>query len=210
MGGTGSGRTRKNQSPSSFLKIDVRRLQREGALGQGAPFMWQWTLNGRSTGHAYAANKGASLSIDYGFRTTGGVWKQSNFVLSLVQTPLHYGGSRPWFLCPQSNCGRRVAILYGDTEFACRKCRKLSYPTQRVAPASRALARTQSLRVRLGGSADLSQPFPAKPKGMHSWRYTKLGLRALRAEAQYDADICRWVDSIRRHRTNQPDANVEH
>src|SRR5271163_3813067 len=129
MGGTGSGRTRKNQSPSSFLKIDVRRLQREGALGQGAPFMWQWTLNGRSTGHAYAANKGASLSIDYGFRTTGGVWKQSNFVLS--------------------------------------------------------------------------QPFPAKPKGMHSWRYTKLGLRALRAEAQYDADICRWVDSIRRHRTNQ-------
>src|SRR5215472_1990244 len=44
-------------------------------------------------------------------------------------TPCNYGGTRPWFLCPRRGCGRRVAILYCDSDFGCRTCRRLTYNT---------------------------------------------------------------------------------
>jgi hypothetical protein len=101
-------------------------------------------------------------------------------------TPCNYGGRLPWFLCPRG--GRRVAILYGGSDFCCRTCRRLTYETQRVPPASRSLARAQRLRVRLGGSVDMTQPFPARPKGMHFLSYTKQAMRAWRAEERANAE----------------------
>jgi hypothetical protein len=32
--------------------------------------------------------------------------------------------------------------------------------------------------MRLGGKADLLEPFPAKPKGMHRWKFQRLRARA--------------------------------
>jgi hypothetical protein len=43
---------------------------------------------------------------------------------------------RPWFMCPRSECQRRVAILYGKTDptihpaWACRTCLDLCYPIE--------------------------------------------------------------------------------
>jgi hypothetical protein len=99
----------------------------------------------------------------------------------ITWTACHLGGRRAWFRCAvYSNgryCGRRVALLYGAGElFACRRCYGLAYASQQEAPMHRGVYRAQKIRMRLGGSANLCEPFPEKPKRMH-WR-TYLHLRA--------------------------------
>ena len=70
---------------------------------------------------------------------------------------------------------RRVAILYGPGRyFLCRHCYDLSYQSQRDNVMYRALHKAQSIRERLGGSANMTEPFPEKPKGMHCRTYERL------------------------------------
>ena len=100
------------------------------------------------------------------------------YAVAIQWTPCHYGGSRPWFVCPAKGCGRRVAILYGGSIFACRHCYQLAYPSQQESAAGRALHKAQAIRVKLGGTANLTHPFPLKPKHMHAATYEQLRLRA--------------------------------
>jgi hypothetical protein len=44
--------------------------------------------------------------------------------------------------------------------FASRHCCGLTYASQQESPRHRAISRAQKLRVRLGGSANLLEPFP--------------------------------------------------
>jgi hypothetical protein len=194
MGGLGSGRRRQNPSPSRFCKIDVRLLQRGGKLTAGQIATLQWTKDNAVVGTAHIRANGAYLTVRYGAPGTSDTWQYDMKSIYLSWTSCYYGGRRAWFLCPSTNCGRRVAILYGGRGLACRHCRKLSYPTQRIAPESRALARAQCLKVRLGGSVDMSSPIPPKPKGMHSWTYTRLAIKALAAEAEANKSIVRWLN----------------
>lgn len=77
------------------------------------------------------------------------------------RTPQHLGGTRAWFLCPA--CGRRCAILY---PVKCRKCMGLHYRLEHLSPYDRATLRAQRLRMSLGGTANLTEPIPPKPKWM--------------------------------------------
>ena len=105
-------------------------------------------------------------------------WISEEYPVYLNWSPCNYGGKRPWFLCPARGCGRRVAVLYGGGVFACRQCHQLAYQSQRDAKYERALTRAQAIRAKLGGSPDPSEPFPAKPKGMHWETYSRLFLQA--------------------------------
>jgi hypothetical protein len=40
----------------------------------------------------------------------------------------------------------------------------------------------------------MSSPIPPKPKGMHSWTYTRLAIKALAAEAEANKSIVRWLN----------------
>jgi hypothetical protein len=96
----------------------------------------------------------------------------------ITWTACHFGGRRPWFVCPGLSdgqyCGRRVALLYCVGElFACRHCYGLTYASQREAVHLRGLGRAQKIRLRLGGSPE-SEDFPDKPKGMHWRTYERL------------------------------------
>ncbi len=98
-------------------------------------------------------------------------------------TACHFGGQRPWFVCPVycngRYCGRRAAILYGAGElFACRRCYGLSYASQQQTALHRGLGQARKIRMRLGGSADLLEPFPQKPRGMHRRTFLRLRARA--------------------------------
>jgi hypothetical protein len=73
------------------------------------------------------------------------------------------------------HCGRRVAVLYAAGElFACRRCYGLVYASQQESVSYRGLGKAQKIRMRLGGSADLFDEFPTKPKGMHWRTYDRL------------------------------------
>jgi hypothetical protein len=86
---------------------------------------------------------------------------------------------RPWFVCSvytgNRYCGRRVALLNGAGElFACRRCYGLAYARQHEAVHYRVVGKAQKIRMQLGGSPNMLEEFPDKPKGMHWRTYERL------------------------------------
>jgi hypothetical protein len=72
-------------------------------------------------------------------------------------------------------CGRRVIKLYGAGRlFACHHCYQLAYVSQQEPARRRGLRKSQKIRMRLGGSGNMLEDFPAKPKGMHWRTYERL------------------------------------
>jgi hypothetical protein len=105
----------------------------------------------------------------------------------LTWTPCHYGGERPWFLCPRCHERRGVLYVYMSREeirVACRCCLGLSFPSQRQGALDRAIERASKIRARLGGGPGIVDPFPPRPKGMKWRRYIRLAETAQRAEAR--------------------------
>lgn len=99
-------------------------------------------------------------------------------------TALPSGGKRPWFLCP--SCDRRCGVLYSlRSRIICRKCGELSYESQNESIHYRALRKAQKIRVRLGGSANMTEPFPSRPRYMHRRTYQRLTHRYEAAVEQY-------------------------
>src|SRR5690349_5378207 len=88
------------------------------------------------------------------------------------------GGECPWFACSVAAngvfCGRQVTKLYGAGRlFACRHCYRLAYASQHESAHQRGLGKSQKIRIRLGGSANMLDAFPDKPKGMHWQTYKR-------------------------------------
>lgn len=195
MGGNGSGRRRTNHVEADYRKLDVRLLAREGALVAGSESSVRWNKGEDPPAQLRIRACEGRLHFRY---VQDGRQSEATVCVGVTWTQCNYGGGRPWFLCPRAGCGRRVAILYGGSDFCCRTCRRLTYGTQRVPPESRSLDRAQRLRVRLGGSVDMIQPFPARPKGMHYLTYMKHAMRAWRAEDRANAEVREWAASVRR------------
>ena len=127
------------------------------------------------------------ITLTYRYRCNDDEWQDVEEPVAIVWTPCHFGGSRPWFICPGVvngvPCGRRVGKLYGPGRyFLCRHCYGLAYQSQREQPHERALRRANSIRMRLGGEPGMLCPFPEKPKGMHWRTYERLRQRARGAE----------------------------
>lgn len=113
----------------------------------------------------------ASLRLMYS-ATARGERRQFDYAVPLSWTPCHYGGTRPWFSCP--DCDRRVALLYGGARFVCRHCRRLAYQVQRDAVNDRIIRRADAIRERLGWGAGILNPAGQKPRGMHWTTYYRL------------------------------------
>jgi hypothetical protein len=171
MGGIGSGRRYQGgkSTTSDYHALDVRRMQRDGLLAAGKSFGWSWTRNGEKVASINVRTEADRVILDYRHQSGGGEWKSENYPVRVEWTFCNYGGSRAWFLCPARGCGRRVAIIFGGSIFACRHCHKLAYQCQREMDDDRAMRRADSIRRRLGWEAGIANPEGGKPKGMH-WR----------------------------------------
>ena len=141
----------------------------------------RWSRGGRETGSIQIYAGVDSITLLYRVRSHGtDDWEDISEPVSLLRTRQPLGGERLWFACP--GCGRRCLVLYGGRRFRCRRCVGLPYASQHERRDDRLLTRAQDIRMRLGGSASLGEPFPEKPKGMHWKTYDRLRhhLRALR------------------------------
>jgi len=105
--------------------------------------------------------------LTYRHRSGGEDWQDERYPVYLDWTTCNLGGQRPWFLCPARGCGRRVAILYGGSIFACRHCYQLAYPCQRKTDYDRMARRADRIRDKLGWEPDILNGPGEKPKGMH-------------------------------------------
>jgi hypothetical protein len=62
----------------------------------------------------------------------------------------------------------------------------------------RASRRAQKIRTRLGDSANMMEPFPEKPKGMHHDTYMKLLWEHHEAEMEQLAGAREWLDKLQK------------
>jgi len=178
MGGFGSGRGQDGKATTSdYRALDVRRLQRDGLLVAGNSFGWSWTRNGEKVASIQVRTEADRVILDYGHQSGGGEWKNENYPVRVEWTPCNYGGTRAWFRCPAVGCGRRVAILYGGTIFACRHCYRLAYHCQRENLGDRATRRAGKIRNRLKWEPGILNGHCGKPKGMHSRTYQRLTIK---------------------------------
>lgn len=171
MGGRGSGRRYQGgkDTTADMLVLDIRRLQQAGRLTPGQQFMWSWWRNEEEVASIQIGVGADLMVLSYRARNRGGDWQAMDYPVHLTWTPCNLGGRRAWFCCPAQGCGRRVAILYGGAIFACRRCHKLAYASQREARMERAVRRADTVRRRLGWGFGILNPAGGKPKGMH-WR----------------------------------------
>lgn len=180
MGGLGSTRwdwERTRETTDPLLWLDVRLLDRRGALTPGAWSTTAWTSRGEPSGNITHWADADALILDY--KTKGprdAEWQPVQERIPLARTQCHYGGSRPWFLCP--GCGRRRAVLFSfGGYFRCRACHDLAYGSTRDDRLSRLNRRGEKVTAKLGAKREWVLNWilpPEKPKGMHWDTYDRL------------------------------------
>jgi hypothetical protein len=201
MGGPGSGRWErwsKKDLVEECRQLDIHHWHREGWLRPLQTFRWSWWHpDDRTTPTATIGVQVLhdAVQLDYTLTRTR---EAVSYRVPLAWTPCHYGGQRPWFRCPGvvhgRVCHRRVAKHYlGGRYFLCRHCNDLRYGSQREPPHSRAWARAQRIRRRLGGSGSLIERFPSKRKGMHWRTYRRLQEAERAADTESDLHFFAWL-----------------
>ena len=87
-------------------------------------------------------------------------------------------------------------VFYKNHSFLCRHCYDLTYESQRGNAMYRALHKAQSIRERLGGSANMMKSFPEKPKGMHWKTYERLWWEHHEADMEQLTRMREWLDKL--------------
>jgi hypothetical protein len=190
MGGPGSGRHNgmKKRRVESCLALHVNNLRRAGALLPGASGTLSWESDNGAVSLAFRAEADAlALAYTADHFTNSEVIEQR---IALVHGSATFGGTRVYFVCPGTECGRSVSKLYftrGDLR--CRDCHGLAYECQAEDRQRRARRRADKRRARLGSrlwSAG-APPVAVRPKGM--WRRKFANLRNASIAADIVADV---------------------
>lgn len=181
MGGYGSGRPEewpRKKVTEDFSRLNVFALRRMGLLQPGKEGAFEFWNDGAFERVETVAHAGGLALY---FRREGQFTSQT---IEVECTSCHYGGERPWFLCPEDGCGKRIAhLLFIDGRFICRVCRGRSYASQKKSKMARAFSQGRKIRKRLGGIFNTClDPFPDKPKGMHWKTYYLLMQQTIEAE----------------------------
>jgi len=186
MGGYGSGRGgsgRRTTDPLLFL--DIRYMRRAGLLrpASAAPYSFSlaWAQRGEPSGNiSVLARHGdgrypPELVLNYSTKAPHETtWTPVLEVITIETTECHYGGERPWLLCPR--CFSRRAVLFSvDGRFRCRECHDVAYTSTRETEEDRRCRRALAIQKRLGGHkhGTIFDPEP-KPPHMHWSTYDRL------------------------------------
>jgi hypothetical protein len=167
----------------SRKSIDIRLLAPWLTEAQGRYIPWNWSCDGRPTGTAYIFPEWQAIRIVWrSGRSDQGVAQER---VHLSWTDCHFGGRRPWFSCPRCHAGAALIYTTGS-RFLCRRCCRLNYASQQEDAQGRQARIISNVRRQLGGTENLLDPYPAKPRGMHRRTYESLVSKAIAAEAVYE------------------------
>jgi hypothetical protein len=135
MGGFGSGRYprlgRSKTTVSRCRSFSADWLNRNGMLDPGYRGTIRWSRNGEETSSIGVRCVGRdALRLHYTVTPRTGEEREHDYRVPLDYTECNFGGERPWFECPGSDCGERVGKLYsapGADLYLCRDCHDLGY-----------------------------------------------------------------------------------
>lgn len=163
---------------SNCIKIDVMAFHRAGAFIDGT--IGTISFEKSVFKDCSFMMVGKRLIIENPNNTS----KVNTIMVSIKYHKCRFGGHRPYFICPNNHCGKRYTFLYSNgRHYQCRKCLNLAYPSQNETATERGYRKARNIRLALGGSVSLFDPFPIKPKGM--WRST---YEQLKSKANYIED----------------------
>jgi hypothetical protein len=153
----------------SCRSVDVLRWNKLGYLRSPRCFSWAWSRNGEQVASINVHTQRHSVTLKYRSSLHGEDWRDVEQHIDIEWTPCRFGGERPWFVCSVAAngayCGREVTKLYGAGRlFACRHCYRLGYASQQESAHQRGLGKSQKVRMRLGGSPNMLEAFPEKPR----------------------------------------------
>jgi hypothetical protein len=96
-----------------------------------------------------------------------------------------FGGYQTYWVCPFCHGCFNILYFYRN-RFACRKCHRLKYPSQRESPSDRLRRRVEKLAGGLQSMYEwLDDTIPSRPKGMRQATYERLA-------AQYEKILNRY------------------
>lgn len=189
MGGVGSGLLRhldRRPLTTDLLPLDIRALAHLLDFRFSCDATCTWTVQGEVVGSAGMKAGAGVLVLSYQFVKSENERSKVSASVPLVWSRCTLGGERPWFLCPEVGCGRRVAILYCGADLLCRRCLGLSYPSQREAVPARAHRRATRIRQRIEGrGGNVGSAIPKRPKGMHRETFYRVRVEHHRWMALY-------------------------
>lgn len=174
MGGYGSGRWNrwvKKPLVENCICLDINILQKQKLLDEGLNFSLVW-VDDRSIEKARLSfvNSPDALTLHY---QSNNRQKPMINTIKIDWTNCHFGGQRPWFMCPY--CGRLVLKLYIYKErILCRDCHSLVYSSQRLDSFTRLAKKIQQTKQQIGFVDRKSMIQTPKPKGMHWKTFFKL------------------------------------
>lgn len=178
----GAGRPAEKGKAEACLRLDVRDMAKRRALrpGRGGTWAWTNTVTGEPIGHIDYRIEADTLVLDY--RLNGESRLQR---VSILTTPCHYGGTRPWLTCP--HCAARVAVIFlRRGGFYCRKCAEVAYYSQSEDVCGRAWRKQQKAEAKLGTGW-------ARPKGMHKSTRERLLETIFSCEDRREDEIARFI-----------------
>jgi hypothetical protein len=181
--------------------IDVLEWHRRGYLRAPRWFSWTLTRDSERVASINVETQTHAVTLKYRSRSYGEDWSDVEQRVPIAWTPCRFGGERPWFVCSVAAngmyCGRSVTKLYGAGRlFACRHCYQLAYASQQEPARRRGLRKSQKIRMRLGGSPNMLEDFPEKPKGMHWRTYERWGRVHAVAEKRSTIGLMRFVERL--------------
>jgi hypothetical protein len=186
----------------SCRSIEVLHWNRRGYFKSPRRFSWTWSRDGQRTASINVQTQRDVVTLRYRNCAHGDDWIDVKQPIAIAWTPCRFGGERPWFICSvRSNgafCGRKVTKLYaGGPLFACRHCYVLTYASQQEPLRERGLFKSQKIRMDLGGSPNMLEEFPDKPKGMHWRTYDRIRGTHDRARNQSMIGLMRSADRMK-------------
>jgi hypothetical protein len=179
-----------------YHHLDLAWLRRRKLLTPGTSSSINWTTGGHPSGSIRIEVGMDAVHLIYRTRSPGEDWLDMREVVRFRETETRFGGRRRWFACPR--CGKACRVLFGGGRFLCRSCHGLQYQSQRESSWSRATSRAQKLRMRLHGSANLLEPFPARPKHMQHRTYRRLMALDARLMGVSTTGLAGFVQRLRR------------